>query len=94
MPAVCDCEETSVMTLRYFPGVPSSEKYRIQVSPIPACGINDDLFACRESISDVEMCAQCVINPDYIEVGTLELIGRKGEANPEVTVREMILLRR
>ncbi|GFW56727.1 hypothetical protein TNCV_4068071 [Trichonephila clavipes] len=32
-----------------FPGVPSCEKYRIQASPVPACGINEDLFACVKS---------------------------------------------
>ncbi|GFV49102.1 hypothetical protein TNCV_236361 [Trichonephila clavipes] len=32
--------------MRCFPGVPSYEKCRIQVSPVPACGINEDLFAC------------------------------------------------
>ncbi|GFS91683.1 hypothetical protein TNCV_1492511 [Trichonephila clavipes] len=32
--------------MRCFPGVPSCEKYRIQASPVPACGINEDLFAC------------------------------------------------
>ncbi|GFV02070.1 DUF4817 domain-containing protein [Trichonephila clavipes] len=32
--------------MKCFPGVPSCEKCRIQVSPVPACEINDDLFAC------------------------------------------------
>ncbi|GFW57338.1 hypothetical protein TNCV_542521 [Trichonephila clavipes] len=32
--------------MRCFPGVSSCEKHRIQVSPVPACGINEDLFAC------------------------------------------------
>ncbi|GFV14735.1 uncharacterized protein TNCV_2587081 [Trichonephila clavipes] len=35
--------------MRCFPGVPSCEKYRIQASPVPACGINEDLFACVRS---------------------------------------------
>ncbi|GFU17580.1 uncharacterized protein TNCV_3989041 [Trichonephila clavipes] len=35
--------------MRCFPGVPSCEKYRIQASPVPACGINDDLFVCVRS---------------------------------------------
>ncbi|GFX74140.1 uncharacterized protein TNCV_491041 [Trichonephila clavipes] len=32
--------------MRCFPGVPSCEKCRIQVSSVPACGINGHLFAC------------------------------------------------
>ncbi|GFU02960.1 hypothetical protein TNCV_2209291 [Trichonephila clavipes] len=35
--------------MRCFLGVPSCEKYRIQASPVPACGINEDLFACVRS---------------------------------------------
>ncbi|GFY20328.1 hypothetical protein TNCV_209601 [Trichonephila clavipes] len=35
--------------MRCFLGVPNCEKYRIQVSFVPACGINDDLFACIRS---------------------------------------------
>ncbi|GFW43818.1 uncharacterized protein TNCV_2854511 [Trichonephila clavipes] len=35
--------------MRCFPGVFSREKYRIQASPVPACGINEDLFACVRS---------------------------------------------
>ncbi|GFT01561.1 hypothetical protein TNCV_270511 [Trichonephila clavipes] len=31
--------------MRCFPGVPRCEKCWIQVSPVPACGINEDLFA-------------------------------------------------
>ncbi|GFV28728.1 hypothetical protein TNCV_3986781 [Trichonephila clavipes] len=31
--------------MRCFPGVPSIEKYRIQASPVPACGINEDEVA-------------------------------------------------
>ncbi|GFV68617.1 uncharacterized protein TNCV_2274801 [Trichonephila clavipes] len=35
--------------MRCFLGVSSCEKYWIQVSPVPACGINEDLFACVRS---------------------------------------------
>ncbi|GFU88017.1 uncharacterized protein TNCV_1335861 [Trichonephila clavipes] len=35
--------------MRCFPGVFSCEKYRIQASSVPVCGINEDLFACVRS---------------------------------------------
>ncbi|GFU00357.1 hypothetical protein TNCV_4258931 [Trichonephila clavipes] len=35
--------------MRCFPGVPICEKYMIQASPVPACGINEDLFVCVRS---------------------------------------------
>ncbi|GFT93710.1 hypothetical protein TNCV_1803991 [Trichonephila clavipes] len=35
--------------MRCFPGVPSCEKYMIQASPVPACGIIEYLFACARS---------------------------------------------
>ncbi|GFX59176.1 hypothetical protein TNCV_936911 [Trichonephila clavipes] len=35
--------------MRCFPGVHSCEKYRIQTSPVSACGINKDMFACVKS---------------------------------------------
>ncbi|GFV68411.1 hypothetical protein TNCV_3128671 [Trichonephila clavipes] len=35
-PAVCDCDEASLMTPN-SPGFPSCEKCWMQVSPVPAC---------------------------------------------------------
>ncbi|GFT23802.1 hypothetical protein TNCV_3206881 [Trichonephila clavipes] len=35
--------------MKCFLGVPSCEKCWIQMSPVPACGINEDLFACVRS---------------------------------------------
>ncbi|GFU02515.1 uncharacterized protein TNCV_1478211 [Trichonephila clavipes] len=43
--------------MRRFPGVPSCEKYGIQASPVPACWINEDLFACvRSAVFQISKC--------------------------------------
>ncbi|GFW16321.1 uncharacterized protein TNCV_4264861 [Trichonephila clavipes] len=74
--------------MRCFPGVPSCEKYRIQVSPVPGCGINDDLFTsgyeCR--LSSISECSGVVLYK--FEVGSLELIGDKEVSNPEGLIWE------
>ncbi|GFV20715.1 hypothetical protein TNCV_777601 [Trichonephila clavipes] len=66
--------------LRCFLGVPSCEKCRIQVSPVPACGINDDLFACGYECRFSSIECSCVV--------LYKFEGDKGVSNPEGLIWE------
>ncbi|GFW90345.1 uncharacterized protein TNCV_2122081 [Trichonephila clavipes] len=87
--------------MRCFPGVPSCEEYWIQASPVPAYGLNEDLFACVRSVAFLDFqvssakmpdCS-CVVlykSEDDIGDGCLELTGYKGMTNPEGLICETI----
>ncbi|GFU93624.1 hypothetical protein TNCV_3401961 [Trichonephila clavipes] len=62
--------------MRCFLGVRSYEKYTIQASPVPACGINEDLLACvrsavfpnfQVSSARIPECS-CVVLYKFVEV--------------------------
>ncbi|GFU69824.1 hypothetical protein TNCV_2452821 [Trichonephila clavipes] len=53
MPAVCDCDEASLMTPN-SPGVPSCEKCWMQVSPVPASDeVCSPVMRCFQLINDL-----------------------------------------